>query len=217
MINRQWFYVADDRQVGPVAQAELLRLLQTGVIPPETLVWAEDLDDWRPASAIPGLQTFPSPLIPPPLQPEVVRSYAGFWKRFAALLIDIVILVVGGALAGGILGGVMGFFMGAAGVDVETITKVAGGVGQVLGYVLNWLYFTLFESSRLQATPGKLVVGIEVVDLNGRRIGFGRANGRYWSKLISGIIFLVGYLMAAFTEQKQALHDIIAGCLVVDK
>jgi uncharacterized RDD family membrane protein YckC len=80
-----------------------------------------------------------------------------------------------------------------------------------------WLYYTLMESSRYQATLGKIVVSAVVTDLNGNRISFARANGRYFGKWISGAIFYVGFLMAAFTEKQQALHDILAGTLVIQK
>ena len=81
----------------------------------------------------------------------------------------------------------------------------------------HWLYCTLMESSRYQATLGKIVVGAIVTDLNGNRISFARANGRFFGKWISGAIFDIGFLMAAFTEKQQALHDIIAGTLVIQK
>ena len=80
--------------------------------------------------------------------------------------------------------------------------------------VVNWLYFALMESSSKGATLGKMAIGIRVTDLQGRRISFGRATGRYFAKLFSSMIFGIGYLMAAFTQQKQALHDMVAGCLV---
>jgi uncharacterized RDD family membrane protein YckC len=73
------------------------------------------------------------------------------------------------------------------------------------------------ESSPLQATIGKLAVGLRVTDLQGQRISFGRATGRFFAKWLSGAILLIGYLMAGFTEKKQALHDRIAGCLVLWK
>jgi uncharacterized RDD family membrane protein YckC len=73
------------------------------------------------------------------------------------------------------------------------------------------------ESSSKQATLGKLALGIVVTDLNGNRISFGRATGRYFGKIVSGMIFAIGYIMAGFTEKKQALHDMIASCLVVLK
>ena len=81
----------------------------------------------------------------------------------------------------------------------------------------HWLYYTLMESSRYQATLGKIVVGAIVTDLNGSRISFARANGRFFGKWISGAIFDIGFLIAAFTDKKQALHDILAGCLVIQK
>lgn len=81
--------------------------------------------------------------------------------------------------------------------------------------VAAWLYFSVFESSRLQATPGKLALGIRVTDLEGNRIGFGRATGRFFSKIVSGLILDIGYIMAAFTSRKQALHDMMAGTLVI--
>ncbi len=81
--------------------------------------------------------------------------------------------------------------------------------------VAAWLYFALMESSAKGATLGKIALGLRVVDLNGDPIGFGRASGRYFGKLISTAILFLGFIMTAFTRQKQALHDIIAGCLVV--
>ena len=78
-------------------------------------------------------------------------------------------------------------------------------------------YFTLLESSRLQATFGKLLLGIKIVDLSGKRISFARATGRFFAKALSGQVLLIGYFMAAFSERKQTLHDLLAGTLVVAK
>lgn len=148
---------------------------------------------------------------------EVATHYAGFWRRFVAVLLDSVILAIGGFIIGGIFGFMIGAFLGAMGTDIPTIQAIAGGFGYVLGIVLNWLYFTLLESSSKQATLGKMALGIVVTDLNGNRISFGRATGRHFGKIISGMILCIGFLMAGFTKKKQALHDIIAGCLVVRK
>jgi uncharacterized RDD family membrane protein YckC len=81
--------------------------------------------------------------------------------------------------------------------------------------LMHWLYFTLFESSAHQATPGKILVNIFVTDYTGTRISFGRANARYWAKLISALPAFAGFVIAAFDSKKQALHDRIAKCLVV--
>ena len=136
-------------------------------------------------------------------------KYAGFWKRFAAFFIDILVLIVIGAVAGGILG----FLYGATTGTVEGVEFV----GQIGGILAGWIYYAAFESSEKQATLGKMALSIKVTDLEGNRISFGRATGRHFSKIISGIILLIGYLMVAFTQKKQGLHDMMAGCLVVNK
>ena len=79
------------------------------------------------------------------------------------------------------------------------------------------IYFAFMESSARQATLGKQALGIIVTDLNGNRIYFGKATARYFGKFISGLILGIGYIMAGFTEKKQALHDMMARCLVVKK
>ena len=153
-------------------------------------------------------------------------SYAGFWKRFAAFLID-------SLLIGAVVGIVMmifgvGLFGGMSTIDPQQMdeemaqTVAAGVIGGIVmfGIIMSaaqWLYFALMESSSKQATLGKMALGIIVTDLNGNPISFGRATGRYFGKILSGIILYIGYLMAGFTEKKQALHDMIAGCLVVNR
>ncbi|MUG44326.1 RDD family protein [Paenibacillus woosongensis] len=83
--------------------------------------------------------------------------------------------------------------------------------------LLPWLYYAILESSKLQGTFGKKALGIIVVDQNYERVTFLRASGRFWSRIISMLTIYVGYIMAAFTQRKQALHDIIAKTYVVDK
>jgi Tfp pilus assembly major pilin PilA/uncharacterized membrane protein YeaQ/YmgE (transglycosylase-associated protein family) len=108
------------------------------------------------------------------------------------------------------------------GVVLGMLIALGGGgglelVSNLLGFVIGWLYFALMESSAGQGTIGKRVVGIVVTDLNGDRIGFGRATGRYFGKILSSIILLIGYLMAAFTQRKQGLHDMLASTLVLNR
>ena len=90
-------------------------------------------------------------------------------------------------------------------------------MGVSLGLILNWIYYAVMESSSTQATLGKMALGIKVVDLEGHRISFTKATGRYFGKFISLLILFVGFIMVAFTKKKQGLHDIMAGCLVIDK
>lgn len=139
--------------------------------------------------------------------------YAGFWRRLGALLIDSVILVVFDFTLIGILAA------SSASTSVQEAVllsrRLAGN--DLLLYGIGWLYYSIFESSSRQATPGKLVFGIAVTDTEGNRISFGRATGRYLAKNLSAISLLIGYLMAGFTKRKQALHDLIAGTLVIRK
>ncbi|MFF2286910.1 RDD family protein [Peribacillus butanolivorans] len=86
-----------------------------------------------------------------------------------------------------------------------------------LSLLISFLYYTLLHSSKWQGSVGKILLNIKVTDLNGGRIGFGRATGRYFATIISGMIFYIGYIMAGFTSKKQALHDMIAGTVVVKK
>lgn len=144
-------------------------------------------------------------------------SYAGFWRRFAAAFIDGIILWISGFIIGIVFGALIAIFLGIRGTDITTIKKVAGINIYILGIVLNWLYYTLLESSSKQATLGKMALGIVVTDLDGSRVSFRRANGRYWGKIVSGIILMIGFIMVGFTERKQGLHDIMAGCLVLKK
>jgi uncharacterized RDD family membrane protein YckC len=91
------------------------------------------------------------------------------------------------------------------------------GTSWLIGMAIQVFYFTLMESSKAQGTVGKMALGIKVTDINGAKLDFGKAFVRSLSRIVSGMILLIGYIMAAFTEKKQALHDIIAGTVVVKK
>jgi len=160
----------------------------------------------------------PAAVAPASFQSKPV-VYAGFWRRFVAMIIDglvfapLIVIVI-------LISGLFGIAMQPR-VDLDGLAGAFFSVGVVvlmcLLFVGNWLYHTTMESSHHQATLGKKALGIIVTDMNGNRISFARANGRFFGKWISGMIMNVGYLMAAFTEKKQALHDILASCLVVMK
>ena len=136
-------------------------------------------------------------------------SYAGFWKRFAALILDTIIFIIPTF----IIGLIFGIPLSATNLGEEGIE----GLANVFGLFLGWLYNSIMDSSSKQGTLGKMALGIKVTDLNGNRIGFGKATGRYFGKILSVITLCIGYMMAGFTEKKQGLHDMMAGCLVVNK
>ncbi|WP_313344503.1 RDD family protein [Stenotrophomonas sp.] len=146
---------------------------------------------------------------------EVV--YAGFWKRVAAYLVDYVLLTVTSAIVGGIIGAVLGVAMSSGGSSGSAIEMAAQGVGMLLGIGIGVAYYAAFHSSKGGATLGKMVVGIKVVRSDGERISVLRAIGRYFAAMLSGLILCIGYLMAAFTDRKQTLHDMICDTVVVDR
>jgi uncharacterized RDD family membrane protein YckC len=88
-------------------------------------------------------------------------------------------------------------------------------LGILLFYVGRWLYFALMESGPNQATLGKQAMGLKVTDDYGQPITFARATGRFFGGAVSNIILGIGYMMAGFTERKQALHDLMANTCVV--
>lgn len=132
-------------------------------------------------------------------------NYAGFWIRFVAYLIDWVILVGVQLLISLLTGGGL--------LNEQTGSILA--IQNILSLIAGLAYFIGFEGSRMQATPGKKALGLIVTDERGGRISYGRATGRYFAKILSGLILLIGYIMVAFTEKKQGLHDLIASTLVV--
>jgi uncharacterized RDD family membrane protein YckC len=141
-----------------------------------------------------------------------VYPYAGFWQRFGAAFIDGLILAI--PFYG------LGYLYGQATLDsFSTEDEIGAAIvaAQVMGLIGGWLYSALMECSSRQATLGKIAMNLIVTDDQGQRISFGKATGRYFAKLLSSLILLIGYIMAAFTPKKQALHDMLAGTLVLKK
>ena len=157
---------------------------------------------------------------PPPRPMEKDYGYAGFWIRAVAYIIDIFVMVIP-------VGLVSSFFTG----DMPVLTEfdeasMAIYIGALVGYIMVesvigsimwWLYSAVCESSPWQGTVGKKVLGLQVADLSGQRISFGRATGRYFAKIISGMLLFIGYMMVGWTQKKQGLHDMMAGTLVLRK
>lgn len=152
--------------------------------------------------------------------------YAGFFKRLAAAFIDWLVFSGVSMLFVGVIFHFSPVF--------ETLDKNRGPLAledlpalmrvaylfMVFSFsmaIMGWLYYALMESSKKQATLGKIAVGIRVTDLQGNQISFGRATSRYFARILSSMFFGIGYLMAGFTEKKQALHDRVAQTLVVNK
>jgi uncharacterized RDD family membrane protein YckC len=170
-----------------------------------------------PAAAMPAVRSAPAY----PAAAATPRvEYAGFWLRFVAWIIDRIVLQVA---TGFILFPLFGVSALRTMIRMhppnnpEDFIPVFASLGRIAlaALVLQWLYYALLESSTWQGTLGKKALGLEVTDLSGRRISFGRATGRYFSRIISALTLLIGYIMAGFTQKKQALHDMLAGTLVI--
>lgn len=152
---------------------------------------------------------------------DQVQVYSGFWRRAVALCIDSAIvsmiqvgvtmvwalIAVGSLIGSSNFGG--GQFLGALAASLFALVLVSIAIGLA--------YSAFFESSTYRATPGKLIMQAYVADVSGAPLTFGRALGRNAAKLLSAIIFGIGYIMPAFTAKKQALHDMVASTLVLRK
>jgi uncharacterized RDD family membrane protein YckC len=163
----------------------------------------------------------------------VAAHYGGFWIRFVAYFVDsliigvpMLVIILIAVFAFGAFGGLSALKNLPANPDPDQIQQqIMPMVGALIGayalviaasIVIGWLSFALMESSARQATFGKAMLSLKVTDANGNRLSFGHASGRFFSKIITGLVpFFIGYIMAGFTAKKQALHDFIASTLVI--
>ncbi len=173
------------------------------------------------AGAAPLVATVAIPL------PAPAVTYAGFWLRVLAYLIDALILgvfavpiVIGAAMAMG-LGGILASIPRDGNPFVNGLPPIFFlfiWFCVLLGVGGTWLYHALLESSEWEGTAGKKALGLIVTDMTGQRLSFARASGRHFGKIVTSFIPLgIGYAMAGFTEKRQALHDMLASCLVLRK
>ncbi|MFT3913572.1 MAG: RDD family protein [Anaeromyxobacteraceae bacterium] len=159
----------------------------------------------QPQAAPPGQDGFPRP--------------AGFWIRFLAMFVDGLVVWLGEMavlVVLGIVGAVLGVFSKGGGEPGGAFLALFG-LFYVVVFAGVWLYSALMESSAQQATLGKKALGLAVETADGRRLSFGRATGRFFAKILSAIPLELGFVVAAFTDRKRALHDYVAGTAVVQR
>lgn len=239
-----WFYIEQGLQVGPLSEQEFGELVQLGRITADTPVWQDGMKDWQRYGE---LQRFPSDLIacsecqrefPPdelisyknvricasckPLFFQKVKegaplamglAFAGFWIRFWAKLIDgFFILIAVAALSVGVF-----VFMGL------TLKEEAFNPDSpvfLFFYPILWsiqIAYSVWFLGRYSATPGKMLTGLKVVTSDGNPMTYKRAFGRFFAELLSSFTCNIGYIMAAFDEEKRALHDRICDTRVIRK
>jgi len=219
---------------GPYQESDVRDWLRSGKVSRQDLGWYEGLADWQPLSVLlPDVVVDASaaPVLGVPALPQTttasLEDYAGFWKRVAAYILDAIVLFIPNKIILWLMGS------SAAEETLQQAQLASPSDPQVLlaammqfysammpafliTGVLAWVYFAVCESSPWQATVGKLALGIRVTDMQGARISFLRALGRYPAKFLSSIILCIGFLMVAWTSRRQALHDMIASTLVLN-
>ena len=154
-----------------------------------------------------------------------VMRPAGFWIRFAAAVIDMVVIA-------GLIGFLVAIYGIAAAIKLSApiewaeLPVLAAAlalhaifpltvIGMPLAIIGGGFYEVLMLRSARGATLGKMAVGVRVVTADGSRLSLGRSAGRRIAKYLSGLILALGHVMAAFTDHKRALHDVIAATRVV--
>jgi uncharacterized RDD family membrane protein YckC len=229
-----WFFVQNGDRVGPVGRAELDARIAEGVVRGDTLVWRPGMAAWARASELGELGLAPAAVTAPPLPvatapdlssvTEVAAGlartrarapvYAGFWVRLLAKIIDAAVLYAVSVVVQRVVSAVwFGGALPSLEEDVEgwlrfVLIMLTVNSAIAVGYSI---YFIL----KHEATPGKRLLGLRVVRADGSRVGAGRVWCRYGAEQLSGLIFLVGYVMAAFDEEKRTLHDYMCDTRVV--
>ncbi len=213
-----WYYLKNGRTLGPVPEQSIRAWLGSGFLSPQDLLWRSGMTEWTPVAELaefgsgtastgrfPGTapgSLFSAAMLPPPAG---VAGYAGFWLRLGAYLFDSLVLAIILTIAW--------FPKVSKMTDPMDFQKDPALLA--IAFALSWVYYTAFEGSPLQATPGKRLFHLRVTDMDGHRIGFLRAGFRQLFKVISGVLLYLGFVAAGFTPRRQALHDLIARCLVI--
>ena len=222
-----WFYAKSNQQLGPVPFQVLSTMFQRGELQPTDLVWRDGMPAWVAASSVPELAAvaavpssigYYNPVAAANAAMGEQVEYAGFWLRFIAWIIDLIVLVIVNV----VLLTILAIIAQLNGHRILSHRRPFGFNGflspeNTVEWIVGWIYYALLESSVLQATLGKMALGLVVTDLNGQRLTFGRASGRYWGRFVSDFTICIGFMMAGWTQRKQALHDIMASCLVIRK
>lgn len=230
MAEENFYYGIDGERYGPVSREQLLTLIEAGRLKVGDYLWSESNDEWVPLADREDL----APALLSAAQhaersaPASGRPYAGFLLRLSAHLVDVFFLILPSMIWSMVVMGIVDFdpnsvdpvSLGEAPLSpenrattMELLRWQAWFYGGLL--LIEWLYRAGLESSTLQATLGKRVFGLVVVDTDGERISFGRASLRHFCKLLSIMSLGLGFLLVLMHERRQALHDQLAGTFVL--
>jgi uncharacterized RDD family membrane protein YckC len=200
----------DGHRMGPFPLEEVNRQLAAGSLSLSDLAWYEGIPNWIALSQVPGIaalgaMTGPGTPVGVAPQSPVGAAYAGFWVRLVAYIIDVIIL--------GIPLGILNVALRPGPNDPQSGHPF---LLSVITLIIEIAYFAGFWSSGMQATLGQKVCGLRVVSASDfSRISFARGAGRFFGMILSGLILFIGFIMIAFTERKQGLHDMLAGTYVI--
>jgi uncharacterized RDD family membrane protein YckC len=233
-----WYYANLNQRLGPVSDSEFARLAREKIIQPNTLVWQHGMPDWKSYSEI--VPTLSPPEIPfggnatPTLRNEPSDSvfasairdalpvrliYAGFWMRAAAKLVDWLILYFVSRL----LARVMGL------ADLDPFQLLQGSMTTLEPYIQRIMQLALLDGiarlafywfflKRFAATPGKMLLGLKVISEDGTPLSHGQIVGRYFAEVLGKYFTLcIGYLVAAFDDEKRTMQDHFCHTRVVVK
>jgi len=207
-----WFYAEGGQQKGPVDDSVLDDLVRSGVIRPETLIWREGQANWQPYSEVRSA----APGAPP------LRRPGGFWIRFAARCIDAILVGIVSSIIRIPLMAVFGISaigMVTSGDPSQLIGAIPGLVGlAMLSACINFVIAAGYETYMVAtkgATLGKMALGLKVIRVDGGPLNMQQALGRSLATILSGLILFIGYIIAAFDDQKRALHDRLCDTLVI--
>jgi uncharacterized RDD family membrane protein YckC len=233
-----WYYALNGAQQGPVSEQQLMQLAASGTINATTLVWREGLPEWQQFSvALPaatGTAAADAPQIGgyavPEGQKDIVvqqmregvapqfvgaMQYAGFWIRVVAYIIDYLIMMVPNFA--------IQFLMGVGIAATKSQMKPGeidpAQVGMMLGAMTIGMTITVCYKGlmvgKYGATLGKMAVGLRVVNDDGSKVSMGKAIGRVFAEILSGITCGIGYILVAFDGEKRSLHDHVCSTRVV--
>jgi uncharacterized RDD family membrane protein YckC len=202
----EWYLDCAGRSAGPFALVDLRAMLASGQFPQATLARKGVAGEWRALPEFPELAGGLTTGLPQ--RPDgLAGQAAGFGRRCAAALLD--------GVVAGLANGCVLVAMSLAGRSLSVLPARGIAVAVVLEVYCAWLYCSLAESSSRQGTLGKMALGLRVTDEQGCRLSLGRASARFVAKLVSALTLGIGFLAAAFSARGQALHDRLAGTLVL--
>ncbi len=229
-----WYYANYNQRLGPVSDTEFARLAREKTIKEDTLVWQHGMPDWKSYAEV--APTLPPPDISLPVtgtgtiepvapvglvgQPQRGSlSFAGFWPRVGAALIDFLIIYV--------LSIFLSKAFGAANIDLKPLLE--GNLEQMVVLLKQLALFVFVDTgmriayywyflNKFEATPGKMALGLKVVRSDGSKLSQGQILGRFFAEIVSKYFTLgFGYLMVAFDSEKRAMHDQMCDTRVVNK